>query len=418
MKKHFRTLALAMLASIGAGEAYAQSLGYPPMHGGGRPYAAQMVPGYPGGAPPMVPPHMMYAGAPAAYQNGAPAPIPHAAPAPIPSSATACSDGSCDSCGPGICEDYCSPKLRHRIGAFGEFLYLRPRDAEVVYGVPIDGPITGPDNGVQTGPTGILDPDYSAGYRVGVSVALDDCTSLVLSYTDFESSTSDSLSVTDALIPSLNTVIRSTLVHPQTVTAGAGSQFISANGEYGVDFQLIDLDYRGLLFGGPNGELSYIVGARYGKLEQNLLAEYVSVGTTQVATDIDFEGVGLKLGLDGERHHRSGLLAYGRTNVSFLAGETDASYTQSDTFGGPVVATDWSAGRVVTIMDLELGLGWQSCNGRFRVTGGYLFSGWFNAIQTDEFIDSVQTNNWTNLDGATGNSMSFDGFTTRVELRY
>ena len=46
---------------------------------------------------------------------------------------------------------------------FGEFLYLRPRNAEVAYAMPVDSLITG----TQIGPTAIVDPGYHPGFRVG-----------------------------------------------------------------------------------------------------------------------------------------------------------------------------------------------------------------------------------------------------------
>ena len=69
---------------------------------------------------------------------------------------------------------------------------------------------------------------------------------------------------------------------------------------------------------------------------------------------------------------------------------------------------------MVSILDIELGMGWSSPSGRLRASAGYMFSGWFNTVVTDEFIDSVRANNSVDA----GDSLSFDGLVLRGELRF
>ncbi len=72
----------------------------------------------------------------------------------------------------------------HCVSVWGEYLYLRPRNAEVAYGVPIDGAIIPPPvNPIQVGRIGMVDPDYSSGIRFGVSYVLDGCSSITAQYT-------------------------------------------------------------------------------------------------------------------------------------------------------------------------------------------------------------------------------------------
>jgi hypothetical protein len=136
---------------------------------------------------------------------------------------------------------------------------------------------------------------------------------------------------------------------------------------------------------------------------------------TQVNTDIDFDGGGIRLGLDGERAMNDcGWSAYGKATANFIGGNFRADYTQIDSFQQVVVDTDWRSGRVVSILDLELGLSWLGPQGRFRFSAGYLVSAWFNAVKTDDFIKAVQANNFTDL----GDTLSFDGLTARAEFRF
>lgn len=309
----------------------------------------------------------------------------------------------------------CPPFWAHRTGVFGEFLLLRPRDAEVAFAVPINGPIVPPPvNPVQVGPVMLVDPDYSAGFRIGGSWAWDECTSLVATYTFFESHTSNAIEV-DAPV-----VLRSLVTHPGTLNANA--DYLSGAADLNIDFQTVDLDYRSIWWVGDCSVVNWSIGARYANLTQDFDAQFSDAGVLdEVVTAVDFDGGGFRLGLDGERHHRSrGLLLYGRTAISLIAGEFRGSYFQgSEGFDPEIVDTAWKAGRVVPIFDLELGAGWQSPCGRFRATAGYTFSMWFNTLTTDSWIRSVHQNNFVGqADAISYDTLTFDGFTARAEYRF
>jgi len=315
-----------------------------------------------------------------------------------------CNVASGGCCNP--CADPCRPCQRR---VFGEFLYLRPRNAEIAYAVPIDGPIVPPPvpNPVQVGPVAIVDPDYQPGFRVGFGCGLDECSDLAVTYTHFESSTSDSTSI------AAPDVIRSMVAHPSSQSAA--TDFLQASAWYGLDFDLVDVDYRAAFCLGQTYSVSYLVGVRYCGIQQDFGALFANNGTELVTTDITFDGGGIRLGLEGEqRARRSGLLVYGNTSVSFVAGEFKTRFFQGQSLDPTVVDTAWKAGRIVTMLDLELGLGWANPSGSLRFTTGYLFSAWFNTVKTDEFINAVHANDFINL----GDTLTFDGLVTRVELRY
>ena len=88
----------------------------------------------------------------------------------------------------------------------------------MAYAVPIDGAIVPPPvPPIQVGSVAIADTDYSAGFRVGGVYAMDDCSSLSLSYARFQSSSRDTVSTSAPL------VLRSLVLHPGTVNAGSGN---------------------------------------------------------------------------------------------------------------------------------------------------------------------------------------------------
>ena len=70
--------------------------------------------------------------------------------------------------------------------------------------------------------------------------------------------------------------------------------------------------------------------------------------------------------------------------------------------------------RVLTILESELGMGWETSCGRLRVTGGYAVSGWLNTMTTGSYIDGVCAGSYTDL----SETLTFDGLVSRVELRY
>ena len=72
-------------------------------------------------------------------------------------------ESCCGKCGKGTC---CGP----RIGIFAEYLLITPRDAEVAYAIPVDGPIAPGTPRIPIGPTAVANPDYDSGFRVGFGV--------------------------------------------------------------------------------------------------------------------------------------------------------------------------------------------------------------------------------------------------------
>jgi len=293
---------------------------------------------------------------------------------------------------------------------FGEFLYLRPGDDKVSYAVPINGAIVPPAGAapVQVGPEGIVDISFESGFRVGLARALSAYSSVGASYTHFESNTADTISQAPPF------VLRSLVHHPGT--ANAATDFLQADATHSIDFRLADLEYRRLLSSGTLHDIRYVIGARYGHLEQDFQSIFTNaVDTEIVESNIEFDGGGIRFGLEGERRAgRSGWLIYARGNASFLGGEFTGSYTQGDAFGGNIVTAGWADDRIVSIIDAEIGVGWTCHDGRLRFTAGYLVSAWGNLVTTDDFIGSAQTNNSSDV----SDTMTFDGLTSRVEFRY
>jgi hypothetical protein len=324
-------------------------------------------------------------------------------PEPTLSESCGCTDGSCNNC-----DTCCQPMWCHKCGVFADLLYLRPGNIDYVYAVEQTGtlPTDSP-----TGPTGRVGFDGALGYRLGGVVALSDCSSIVASYTWFQDGTSSAINAngTNVLIfqPGL----------PSIPNVGASSVAASAN--YHIRFQQADIDYRGLLYGTQNSAVNYFAGLRYANLKQGFAAQEdigVPVGLSQVISRISFDGFGIGGGLDGMRRAANcGLLVYGRASASFVSGEFKAIYREVTQFGpNSIIGNNLTDFRVMSILQAELGTGWQSCDGRVRLTVGYQFAGWFNALTVPSYILGVQNREFHNLN----ETITFDGLVTRVMFQF
>ena len=291
---------------------------------------------------------------------------------------------------------------------WGEFLYLRSRDSEVTYGVETNTAVAPPTPPVQVGRVGMIDQTHDPGFRFGVTYGLDETSSLTASWAMLESHRTDRIDRT-----SLSNVIESMVLHPTTVAASSSGTF--ATGIHDIDFDLVDLEYRGQLSSSEVTKTNYVIGLRYVNLQQQFLHNTDIIGSQSVDTDIDFHGLGVRLGLEGERfRHKSRCFFYGKTYVNFIPGEFNAKFDQGQAFDASVVDTLWEAGRIVSIWDLELGLGHVCKSERWSMSLGYSFSAWTNVVKTDEFINAVQTNNFLDL----GETMTYDGLVARLEGRF
>jgi hypothetical protein len=257
---------------------------------------------------------------------------------------------------------------------FGEFLYLEPRNTDVAFAIPVVA-------GIPSGPTGVVNPGYTPAFRIGFTRDLYDATSnMGVSWTRFTSSTNDAITA-----PAGGSIV--SLVLPNAPVFPA---YPSVSASYNINYDLVDLDYRGLFISSNRYTVNFLLGARYAQLTQDFGATF---GTSLPAhdvlnTDIDFSGCGIRVGLEGERYAaRSGLMVYGRTAASFLAGRFNAYYTDTGAQGpinGGLVAD-----RVVPILELELGVGWVSPSKHFRIYAGYLFNAWYNVMDTSDFINAA-----------------------------
>ena len=398
------TLAAMLVALVGAQVAQAQ---YGPM---AYPYGAYGgYPAMPGYAPPM--PGYGYGPVmPASAMQPAPACEAPGCAAPSCSAGCGCSTPCSTDCGCGDCGD---GSYFNRFSVFADFLYLRPRNAEVAYAVPINGEIVdAADPIIHVGNVQTINPDYQPGFRAGGSYVLDGCSMVQATYSQLDADSTNSIQLDGGAGPVLLSLVSP---NPQNAT----DTYLDAQADQSIQFKLVDVDYKGLFAYCCDYRLAYIVGARYAQMEQDFNALFEVNGFNAVNSNVQFYGGGLRLGLEGERYSRNQtFFGYGRAVASLIGGEFKTSYfsqTQA-TAPGDTVTTSWRAGRLVTVADLELGVGWQNQCGNIRLSTGYMYSLWFNMVKNQEWINSVRNNNFTDPSDNYAGFMSFDGLTTRVEF--
>lgn len=324
-----------------------------------------------------------------------------------------CDSGCYDSCDVGCCEP-CAPPWAHRTGVWGTFLYLHATGADMHHAQQQNG--TGGAGTTPFGLIGVADPDPEPGFRVGGQIACDMCTSIAVNYTFLESSAIDSLDIPEDVGGGLGTV-GSLVHHPQAaITSSAGP----VDAQYDLKMQLLDADYRRLFRASNCGWMNYSVGARYARLEQDFgqLGTFSgsSGGVIDTTTQIDFDGSGLRVGLDGERMLGHGCFsAYGNVAASALVGSFRGDYRMHNaTTVTDLAIVRWEDDRVVPMLEYEVGLAWTSCSGCCRAKIGYTAIHYLNVVTTPEFVDAVQADNYVDI----GDSLSFSGLSTSFEYRF
>ena len=301
----------------------------------------------------------------------------------------------------------CPPRPR-RFGLFAAGLFLRPGGANVVYAIEQTG--CDPVLSSPTGQVGTTSLDRQGGLRVGGSIFLPSGAEIVGTYTWLTNDTQSSIEAQPG------TVLASQVTHPSQASCDTNS--LSALADQEIKQHLIDLDYRVPFCFDCATEVRYLAGIRYARFDQQFSAQQltgVTSGLATVGTDITFDGLGFRLGLEGERRSPYwGMFIYARGVANFLSGEFNARYTQVNQFGGAVpIALNYDDYRIIGLLETELGVGWRSPGGRWRLSAGYQINAWTNMLTTSDYLRGVRAGDVDDL----GETLTFDGLVAQVEWR-
>jgi hypothetical protein len=300
-----------------------------------------------------------------------------------------------------------------KVSVFGDYLYLQVSDADVTHAQQQDG--IGGAGTVPFGDIGSVGLDWEKhSYRVGGSIACGPCSDVVVTYTDFDVDAIDQ--VVAPTIPGGGGAVGSLVHHPgAALTASAGP--VDAN--YLVGFQQGDVMCRTVWREGPRHMVRWMLGGQYVHLDQDFAQNGIFGGglggAIDTSTVINFDGGGIKAGLDAERWLGHGVSVYGRVTASAMTGRFNSRYNMyNESTDAMLAQANWKDDRVVSQLEYEFGLGLTSLDCHWRGTIGYMLSYWDNVVTTSDFINAVQADNYTNV----GDSITFDGFVSRVEYRW
>jgi hypothetical protein len=297
-------------------------------------------------------------------------------------------------------------RTSHRTGISGTYLYLQAQTLDIPFATPVDG-FGG--LAVPTGPTLFVDPSHQPGFRVGLTENRTSDSSLSADFWHYQSQARSNGS-----LPTGTDVFNALLVHPNTTSVAGDS--LSAAANFDIDFSVVDLHYRTTLHETDLFAIDLTAGARYARIEQDLQASYSILGTTNVMTDLDFDGVGPRIGLEFERPFDSDRFQlFIRGYGSMLIGRVTADFVQTNVLTGGVQATTSMAdNRFIPTTELEIGLDWLSSDGNWQLSGGYYIATYHSALTTGRFIQGVQNYDLYKLE----EDVTFSGLMARIEVHW
>jgi hypothetical protein len=323
-----------------------------------------------------------------------------------------CDRSACNCCPPVASQTTCRVP---RFAIWADWLYLQVTDADVAHAQQQNGLGIGGTSVVPFGEIGTVEMEYDHGTRIGGSFGCDDCSRVLFNWTYFETESSDSLDPPTA-VGGGQGAVGSFVHHPSAIVTGSVGP---VDAFYEIDFQLADVMYNRVLISGSRYCIGLLLGAQYGHLEQRFaqFGEFSGAqgGVIDTATSIEFDGGGLKAGLDCESRVGSNFSVYGRLTGAAMSGRFRSRYSMVNTTGDILLAqSNWSDDRIVPQLEYEIGLTCKLYRECLRLSAGYMFSHWFNTVTTPEFIEAVRADNYVDV----GDTLSFDGLVARVEASW
>ncbi len=295
-----------------------------------------------------------------------------------------------------------------RLSIFGDFLYWNVHGVDGPFAQPFDG--IDPIFSVPRGPVAVVSPQFQTGFRAGGSVSLSENCWVVGTFTYFYSQRGAQAAAGDGL------VLHNFLAFPNTANSAVDS--LTATADYRIRLMMADIDVKCAIVNNDRLSLNWVTGVRYAHIDQNVLTTFQLTGTTTVDSKINFDAFGPRVGLDGKYQLRGGFYGYGQGMVDLMFGQFRGSYEERNVFTGLVGLTTINSNRVVPVLELEIGAGWQSANGRFRVSGGYYVGSWFNTMTTTSLAGAIGNVNFTTNGNNFRDNIVFDGLVSRFEFRY
>jgi hypothetical protein len=198
------------------------------------------------------------------------------------------------------------------------------------------------------------------------------------------------------------------LFHPSLLNCPLGTS-TRARASSSIDFDRVNIDYRRYVDCGCL-RLDWLVGFGYGELIQDLRAIY---DEGRVEVNSESWGYGARIGGGGE-YGVGRFRGFAHGDLTLLASNAKARYQTIDIFDGEEVDFTQDLDRIIPVVDLEVGVAMDLCRNTVLKVG-YTYSIWFNVVTTPVFVSDVQHGD---IDGNSGDTLTFDGVFARVEINW
>lgn len=262
-----------------------------------------------------------------------------------------------------------------------DYLYLRARRRALDYA--ITDPVV---NGSVQGTVSSLIWQNNSGYRLAGGYALNHGWEIGASYFYFHT-TDNRL----AAAPTGGALFA-------TLTAPGIDQVSTAAATSSLNMDVIDVEAAKRIDCHDGLSLRLSGGLRIAEIQQKLNAAYTGgtagTGVTAVQSPINFTGIGVRVGGEGWWNPGEcwggmlhGLGLYAKGYGSLLSGEFHSRLTQVVNSGAtPVVDVSDKFDKVVPVLEMGIGLGWQNEHVQVRV--GYELMNYFGLVDSVDFVDS------------------------------
>jgi hypothetical protein len=255
----------------------------------------------------------------------------------------------------------------------GDYLLLRPRRDAFDYAISSPILTQTPAGTIQS-----VDWNTESGFRFGGGFRLPGQDWLVgVNYTNISSHGNDSVAA--PVGGTLYATLTSGNSFDQVGTAVAATTF---------DFNVLDIELSRRVKVCDSFTMNFFGGGRFAWINQGLTATYNggpdAATNDHVSSPVDFNGVGLTAGAEGQWSVWHGVGVYARARGSLLTGQFRDSFTETTNNGSVVIANvSEKVDQVVPVAELAMGVNY--CSDHWHLSIGYEIQDWMNMVNSPEF---------------------------------
>ncbi len=205
------------------------------------------------------------------------------------------------------------------------------------------------------------------------------------------------------------------LIYPTLTRPGLNDQVGFASVAANLEYNLFDIVAARRIKIDERLSARAFGGVRFAGIRQSLDATYDRGDAVlgMVRTRANFDGFGPLLGAEGSLQVYRGFHLYARGSASLLTGKISNPITETNSNGiTQYAALDYSTRRVVPVVSMGIGGGWQYHNVALRI--GYDVTNLFNLIDQPRFTNDFAEGKITTRSA----DLSLEGLFVQVALQY